>query len=165
MARHSVAQVDGSAPLPPGDRPRPSAGADPRHELGRLGEQLACEHFERLGFRVLERNVRSRGGEIDLIAFDGTTLVFVEVKTRRARAAPAAGADRAGPRAAAGSDPGPLAGLRSRQRARVRRQAVAWLCDRRRQRPSARAIRLDAVGVTVDASGRLVRLEHLEAAW
>ncbi len=159
-----MADVDSSAPLPPADRPSPTARVDPRHELGRLGERLACEHFERLGFRVLERNVRSRGGEIDLIAFDGTTLVFVEVKTCRARAG-AATAAQAGPRAAAGPDAGPLAGLRPRQRARVRRQAVAWLCDRRRQRPSARAIRLDAVGVTVDARGRLVRLEHLEAAW
>ena len=57
----------------------PGAGAppkDPRHALGRLGEQLAAAHLERLGFAILARNARTRYGEIDLIAFDGHTLVF-----------------------------------------------------------------------------------------
>lgn len=148
------------AVVPPSEprKPPPPRGRaksdDPRHELGRLGESLACEHFERLGFRVLDRNVRSRSGEIDLIAFDGRTLVFVEVKTRRVR-----------PQTREHSSETPLCGLRPQQRARVRRAAVAWLCDPQRPRPSARALRLDAVGVTVDAAGRLLRLDHIEGAW
>jgi putative endonuclease len=56
---------------------------DLRHRLGRRGEQLAAEHFERLGFAIVARNHRTRYGEIDLIACDGRTLVFCEVKTRR----------------------------------------------------------------------------------
>ena len=57
---------------------------DPRHSLGRLGERLAAEHFERLGYTVLARNYRTRFGELDLVAADDYTLVFCEVKTRRA---------------------------------------------------------------------------------
>lgn len=49
--------------------------------LGRRGERLAARHLKRHGLRVLARNVRSGPGEIDLIAVDGTTLVFVEVKS------------------------------------------------------------------------------------
>ena len=45
--------------------------------MGRLGEELAAAHLSRLGFSELERNARTRHGEIDLIAFDGRTLVFV----------------------------------------------------------------------------------------
>jgi putative endonuclease len=125
-----------------------------RRELWRLGEELAGAHFVRLGFDVLERNARTRHGEIDLIAFDGRTLVFAEVKTRQVRSA-----------ARTRPDQDPLAGLRPRQRVRLRRLAVAWLAQRRGSAPYAQTIRFDAVGVTLDSAGALVRLEHLEAAW
>ena len=49
---------------------------------GKLGENLAYKFVQDLGYRILERNFRIRGGEIDIIAIDGETLVFVEVKTR-----------------------------------------------------------------------------------
>ena len=52
-----------------------------RPALGKLGEDLAAEHLRKAGYRVLERNVRSRYGEIDLIAKDGDCIVFVEVRT------------------------------------------------------------------------------------
>ena len=64
---------------------------DSRKSLGRLGEQLAAEHFERLGWRIVERNHQTRFGELDLVAVDGDTLVFVEVKTLPARPRPAVG--------------------------------------------------------------------------
>src|SRR3954463_978780 len=57
---------------------------DLRHRLGRLGESLAAEHLERRGFAIVARNHRTRFGEIDIVAHDGTTLVICEVKTRRA---------------------------------------------------------------------------------
>lgn len=53
-----------------------------RQRLGSAGESLACEALERLGYIVIERNYRSRFGEIDLILTDGDTVVFVEVKTK-----------------------------------------------------------------------------------
>lgn len=48
--------------------------------LGPRGERLAARFLRRLGYRILERNYRTRGGEIDLVARDGDELVFVEVK-------------------------------------------------------------------------------------
>jgi putative endonuclease len=138
-------------PCPPPDtRPR-----DARRALGCLGEDLAAGHLKRLGYSVLARNVRTRHGEIDLIVFDGSALAFAEVKTHRSSAG---GAQR-------GSDHEPLAWLRERQRARLRRLAVAWLSDGQRVRPSARTIRFDAIGVTVDRRDRLVRIDHVEGAW
>jgi putative endonuclease len=50
---------------------------------GQSGEDLACGYLERLGMHVLVRNFRCRVGEIDIVALDGDTLVFVEVKERR----------------------------------------------------------------------------------
>jgi putative endonuclease len=57
-----------------------------RLALGKIGEDLACRELERRGYAVVERRHRQRGGEIDIIARDGKTLVFVEVKTRGGRA-------------------------------------------------------------------------------
>ena len=54
-----------------------------RMALGRRGERIAERHLWRQGYRILERNFRGAGAEIDLVAMDGETLVFVEVKTRR----------------------------------------------------------------------------------
>lgn len=51
--------------------------------LGRRGERAAERHLRRLGYRIVGRGNRYRLGEIDLIAIDGRTVVFVEVKTRR----------------------------------------------------------------------------------
>jgi putative endonuclease len=128
---------------------------DARRAVGRLGEDLAAEHLTRLGFTMLARNVRTRFGEIDLIVFDGRVLAFVEVKTRRA----GFGGQEIRP------EQEPLPWLRPRQRARLRRLARAWLGDERHARPRARTIRFDAVGVIVDEHGRLLRLDHVEAAW
>jgi putative endonuclease len=128
---------------------------DPRRALGRRGEELAAAHFHRLGFSRLGRNERTRYGEIDLIAFDGRTLVFAEVKTRRV------GAHRQSVR----PDQEPLTWLRPRQRARLRRLAAAWLHDHKHVRPSAHTIRFDAVGVIIDTKDRLIRLDHIEGAW
>lgn len=52
---------------------------------GIVAEDLAAEFLSRHGLAILERNYRCRGGEIDLVARDGTTLVFVEVRYRRSR--------------------------------------------------------------------------------
>ncbi len=54
-----------------------------RKETGRLGEEKAAELLKEKGYRILERNFRFRGGEIDIVALNAGTLVFVEVKTSR----------------------------------------------------------------------------------
>lgn len=59
-----------------------SAQQAARKRLGRSGENEAAAELSRRGYRILVRNYHCRGGEADLIAEDGDTLVFVEVKTR-----------------------------------------------------------------------------------
>src|SRR3712207_5932448 len=118
---------------------------DLRHRLGRAGEDLALAHLDRLGYALVARNHRTRFGEIDLIVFDGRTLVFAEVKTRRA-----------GP----GSPWDALGDAKQRQ---VRRMAAAYLHEVS-ERPRG-AIRFDAIGVVIDGRGRLARLDHLEGAF
>jgi putative endonuclease len=116
--------------------------------LGRRGEELAAAHFERLGYRVLARNHRTRWGELDIVlaAPDAATIVFVEVKSRRL----------------GGGDP--FDNLHRAKRSQVRAMAHAWLSEVR-DRPWAAQLRFDAVGVTLDSRGELVRLDHLEAAF
>jgi len=123
-------------------------GNNLRHQLGITGEQLAAEHLERLGYRILERNYRTRWGELDIVAFDGRTLAFCEVKTRRA-------GGRAG---------SPLEAVSPTKQAQVRKIAGRWLVERR-ERPYAEVLRFDAIGVSFDAADRLVSLEHVEGAF
>lgn len=53
-----------------------------RQRLGAAGEDIACAELEKLGYRIIQRNYRSRFGEIDIVAADADTIVFVEVKTK-----------------------------------------------------------------------------------
>ncbi len=122
--------------------------SDLRQHLGRLGEDLAVEHLERLGFRTLARNYRTRFGELDLIVCDDATIVFVEVKARRL------GAN-------AGSA---LESVPPRKQRQVRGMAASWLVEND-DRPRSSELRFDVIGITVDHGGRLVRLDHLEAAF
>jgi putative endonuclease len=121
---------------------------DPRRHLGDIGEQLALEHLERLGYELVTRNHRTRWGEIDLVVHDGRSLVFVEVKTRRA--------SREGR--------GPWEALHGAKQRQVRRMAAAFLAEVS-ERPRAAELRFDAIGVVIDARGRLVALDHVEAAF
>lgn len=123
-------------------------GTELQNRLGRTGEQLAAEHLQRLGFRIVERNYNTRWGELDVIGFDGRTLVFCEVKTRRA----------------GGGAGGPFDAVGRAKQAQVRRIAARWLAERN-DRPYAETLRFDAIGVTVDNHGRLLALEHLEGAF
>ena len=115
-------------------------------DLGHQGELLAAEHFMRLGYDLVARGFRTRFGEIDLIVADDRSLVFVEVKTRRA-----------------GSGH-PWESLHEAKRRQVRRMGAAWLAAAS-DRPYYEEIRFDAVGVVIDAQGALVSLNHLESAF
>jgi putative endonuclease len=121
---------------------------DRRRLLGQAGEQLAADHLARRGFEILERNYRTRWGELDIVACDGSTLVFCEVKSRVANRA--------------GRDP--LESVHPSKRAQIRRIAGRWLVDRP-DHPRVSDLRFDAIGVTLSAGGRLLRLDHLEAAF
>ena len=117
---------------------------DPRHTLGRLGEELAAEHLERLGYRIVARNYRTRFGELDLVAT--TSTCSCSARSRRA---------------AAGD---PWQSLGEAKRRQVRSMGRAWLSEAR-DRPRTSELRFDAIGIVIDRRGALVRLEHLEGAF
>lgn len=121
-------------------------GHDARRALAVAGEELAVAHLERLGFTVVARNHRTRFGELDVVCADARTLVFCEVKTRRA------------------GGTSPWTGLHAKKRAQVRRMAAAYLAEVA-DRPRRADVRFDAIGVVIDARGRLVALDHLEGAF
>ncbi|MFN7088685.1 MAG: YraN family protein [Candidatus Paceibacteria bacterium] len=52
-----------------------------RSQVGQIGEELAIKHLKKLGFRIIERNVRRPWGELDIVAKKNDLLLFVEVKT------------------------------------------------------------------------------------
>lgn len=120
------------------------SGSDERRAFGAEGEVRAAAHLERAGWRVLARNVRAGGVEIDIIAEQGGTLAFVEVKSRRARWCGM-----------------PEEAVDARKRARLVRGAAAWLAG---ARPAARHVRFDVICCEVDRFGRWT-LRHLESAF
>jgi len=105
----------------------------PTQPLGRRGEALAAAYLAARGLRIVERNCRSRLGEIDLIARDGPTLVFVEVKAREGTT----------------GDP-PQAAVGARKQARLGRVAQGYL---HRWRLGEPACRFDVVAVILDRAG------------
>ena len=121
-----------------------------RQRIGRAAEELVASRLEAAGWEIVERNARTRYGELDLVALDGRTLVFVEVKAGRMGSA--YGPER------------PVLSVDRRKQQRVRRLAVAWMAERR-DAPYYAEIRFDAIGVTFDRSGRVVDVEHIESAF
>jgi putative endonuclease len=123
-----------------------------RQRAGRLGERLAARHLERSGYRVIDRNFRSREGELDLVAVNSSVLVFCEVKALVARGACAHGPTH------------PLEAVGPAKRRQVRRIARLWIAERR-PRSFSSDIRFDTIGVLVSPRGRLLSLEHVENAF
>ena len=118
--------------------------------LGLYGEELAARHLTEAGLVVLERNWRCAYGEIDIVARDGRTLVFIEVKGARQNT-------QFGPEK-------PILSIDFNKQRRVRRLATAWMSERREQ-PPYEEIRFDAVGVTLDRSGRPVDVDYVKGAF
>ena len=125
-----------------------------RQGLGRSAERLVATRLAARGFSIVARNARVHNaevvGEIDLIALDGATLVFIEVKAGRC-----------------GSSHGPerpALAVDRRKQLRLRRLARAWLAERE-SLPSFGALRFDVVGVRLDRSGRPVEVEHIRGAF
>jgi putative endonuclease len=126
-------------------------GVDRRRRIGAAGERIARRHLEARGLHVVEANFRTRHGELDLIAVDARRIVFCEVKTR------------VGTRPA--DDLGPFASIGPRKRRQVRQMAREWLAGRGTDAPWRSELRFDAIGVELDAAGRLMRVDHIEGAF
>lgn len=120
---------------------------DRRSEVGRIGEDLAAEFVTGLGWRILDRNWRTRYGELDLVAADGTTLIIVEVKTR-----------------ASHTFTDPVAAVTVTKLRRMRLLARQWLAAQRQGSPWWDVIRFDVVSVQLDLGHpqdrSLARLRH-----
>ena len=114
-----------------------------RLPLGRRGERAAEKYLRRNGYRIVARNFRAAGAEIDLVAMDGETLVFVEVKTRRSREAGA-----------------PEEAVDERKQRRMRRAAELFAT---RYRADEVTMRFDIIAV--DASGKRLEIELLRNAF
>jgi len=123
-----------------------------RHVLGREGERIVARELERRGWRIVARNARVQGirGEMDVIALEGDTLVVVEVKTGRAcaRSGPVSMLEMVGPK---------------KQR-KLRSLAAGWLCANRAELPPVEGLRIDVIGLRLDAAGRVASWDHVRAA-
>lgn len=108
--------------------------------LGRSGEQAAAEYLESNGLRILDRNWRCAGGEIDIVAVERHTLVVAEVKAR------------SGIRYGS-----PLEAVSRAKRARLRRLAVQWL---NAHGVRFDQVRIDVVGLVFDGTGGFT-IEHV----
>lgn len=110
-----------------------------KRDAGTVGESKAEAYLRRRGLRILERNFTLRIGEIDLIAQDGDTLVFVEVRSR---------AD-----ATFGSAIRAVGPSKRRQVSRVAAAYIAW------RAPTSATVRFDVVAITGDD------VEWIRDAW
>ena len=115
-----------------------------RTVIGSEGERAAAEFLEARGYRILDRNYRTRLGEIDLVAEEGRTLVFVEVKVRRN--------DRFG---------GPAAAITAAKQSRIARLAQQYVVSRRL---GERPCRFDVVLIW-GGDPRTRRIERLPGAF
>lgn len=116
-----------------------------RKNLGDSAERVAALYLERQGYRILARNVRTRAGEIDLVAQDGAELVFVEVKARR------------------GTWHGtPEEAVTPRKQLKLVALGEAFIA----QQPelARRPWRIDVVALELDAGGGVGRMNHIKRA-
>ena len=119
---------------------------DTRRATGVKGEDEAARFLARCGYAILDKNVRTRAGEIDLVAKEGKTLVFVEVKTRKD----------AGGRSAAGGR------ANTRKQNRLGKLAHGYLkLKRMREMPC----RFDVVAVIVNDEGGVKAIRHIPNAF
>lgn len=112
------------------------------NELGKIGEQLACDHLIKKGYIIKERNWRCKKAEVDLIALKGETLAIIEVKTRSTDAF------------------GNPKDFINKKKIKLLISAVdQYVCSRRLDVE----VRFDVIGIII--SGEHIQLEHLEDAF
>jgi putative endonuclease len=129
------------------ERARSGSGAPKgvaRFRYGRRGERMAEHYLLRLGYRIAARNFRAAGAEIDLVAIDSGTVVFVEVKRR---SGPGAGT--------------PEEAVDAQKQERIRRAAAAFA---QRFKVGEHPVRFDVIAISGQGRRRR-RLEHLKDAF
>lgn len=122
---------------------KPAKATNERAATGKAGEELAARLLEDAGYAVVARNFRARGGEIDVIAQSGTTIVFAEVKTR-----------------AEGGFGSPAEAVDARKMRRIVSTAQLWLMAH----PCVLQPRFDVIEVLVSPN-KTVTYNHIENAF
>lgn len=128
-----------------------------RLSLGRKAERVCRRRLWWSGWRIIDVNWRTSFGELDLVAIDRVTLVFVEVKSA---------SDRAGP-----STPGParpVLAVDPGKQERLTRLAAAWLATEgsgERLPRHVKDVRFDVVGIVFSETGKVIAWEHLRDAF
>lgn len=113
--------------------------------LGNKGERAAARHLRSLGYKILSRQYANRWGELDLIAIDGDSIVFVEVKTRRS--------------SAAGH---PVEAVTRDKQRRMTQQALAWL---KRRKLLDRRARFDVIAIVWPVGAKEPEITHYRNAF
>jgi len=117
------------------------------YQSGLLGEETVADGLRRAGWRVLGQRVRTRVGEIDIVARRGDSIVFVEVKTAM---------------------PGRIGvehAVDGKQRHRIRRAAVAWMASNPRLQRGVNHYRFDVFIVRRDSTGTIERIDQVRDAF
>jgi len=121
-----------------------------KSEIGRRGEALAESYLKRKGYKILDRNWEGKSGEIDIVAQDGDTIVFVEVKTRSSE-----------------SFGSPKEGVDGRKRKHMSSVANEY---RKKKKKEDKPARFDVVAVSIKGNTLFARMrspqiEHIEGAF
>jgi putative endonuclease len=122
---------------------------DPRRARGRAGEEAAARMLAALGYEILERNFRTKYGELDVVAIDRDTLVFCEVRARVGQNAIAYALESIGPA----------------KRLQLRKMAREWFRLSTAEPPPTRRTRFDAMAIALTRDGRVLSIEHLRDAF
>jgi putative endonuclease len=123
--------------------------ADQRRARGAAGEEAAAQMLSALGYTIVERNFRTKYGELDLVAVDGGTLAFCEVRARVGRNAIAYALESIGPG----------------KRMQLRKMAREWFRLSTAVSPPTRATRFDVIAVAMTSDGRALSIEHVRNAF
>lgn len=155
MAQDQRERGEGAA----GNSDREASGNRGRQLTGRQGELLAADYLRKRGYCILDTNVRSRFGEMDIVAMDKQTLVFVEVRTRRGQAYGSAAES-----------------VTRRKQHKLQLLAEAYLAEhyggksdrgKRPARPSGNDLppcRIDLVAITIGSSGAVEQIDLIRSA-
>lgn len=115
-----------------------------KKEIGELGENLAVKYLRKKGYRVLERNLRNKGGEIDIVAEVNDTVIFIEVKTRSPRSLAT-----------------PESAIDFEKQKRIRKTAKMYLTGYFNPSP----IRFDTITILLDDWYKPIKISHTEDAF
>ena len=119
--------------------------SDSRKDLGAKGEKLAIRFLKRKGYRIIQRNYKCKLGEIDIVARQDGTIIFVEVKTRQTEEFGA-----------------PQYAVNASKRKQISKVALSYI---RNNKLAEQSCRFDVIAITLTSESRKPVIEHIENAF